>query len=267
MDLAQLEALFLLLAAKESKMRELDLLDTDLTSLPPRLLGEAFNQLEKVNLSGSKLEGEQLNTMLEMFDYRTLLDINFDYLDLSKVLDEGLSKLLSCTEKLSLKKCSLSPLQLNTALSCLAASGETKLKKINFHGNNLSSLSGDSLAWLALRLDSLEVSQSGLSETSVSSLLTRITSSPSRLRSLTLAGISLASLSPESVSLLVLSPRLERLDLSNCSLSPGQLNSLLGSVGPPLREISLFNVKLEDLEKDILSRANSQVFINHRYHI
>ena len=32
MDLAQLEALFLLIAAKESKMRELDLLDTDLSS-------------------------------------------------------------------------------------------------------------------------------------------------------------------------------------------------------------------------------------------
>ena len=267
MDISQLEALFLLIAAKQSKMRELDLLDTDLTSLQPRLLGEAINQLEKVNLSGSKLEGDQLNTMLEMFDYKTLLDINFDYLDLSKVWDEGLGRLLSSIEKLSLKKCSLSSLQVNTALAGLAASEETKLRKINFHGNNLSAVSGDSLAWLALRLESLEVSQTGLSEASLTSLLTSLTSSPSRLRSLTLAGISLASLSPESVSLLLLTPRLERLDLSNCSLSPGQLNSLLGSVGPPLREISLFNVKLEDLDKDILSRANSQVFINHRYHI
>ena len=263
MDVAQLEALFLLIA-KESKMRELDLLDTDLTSLQPNLLGEAFNKLEKVNLSGSKLEGDQLNTMLEIFDYKTLLDINFDYLDLSKVRDEGLAKLLNSIEKLSLKKCSLSSHQVNTAL---AASRDTKLKKINFHGNNLSSVCGDSLAELALRLDSLEVSQTGLTEAALSSLLTRITSSPSRLRSLTLAGISLASLSPESVSLLLLNNKLERLDLSNCDLSPAQLNSLLSLVRPPLREISLFNVKMEELDKDILRRANSQVFINHRYHI
>lgn len=266
MDVAQLEALFLLIA-KESKMRELDLLDTDLTSLQPQLLGEAFNKLEKVNLSGSKLEGDQLNTMLDIFDYKTLLDINFDYLDLSKVRDEGLGKLLSSIEKLSLKKCSLSSQQVNTALAGLAASEQTKLKKINFHGNNLSSVSGDSLAFLALRLDSLEVSQTGLTEAAITSLLTRITSSPCRLRSLTLAGISLGSLSPESLSLLLLTNKLERLDLSNCHLSPGQLNSLLGSVGPPLREISLFNVHMEELDKDILRRANSQVFINHRYHI
>ena len=266
MDVAQLEALFLLLA-KESQMRDLDLLDTDLTSLQPQLLGEAFNKLEKVNLSGSKLEGDQLNTMLEIFDYKTLLDINFDYLDLSKVRDEGLGKLLGSIEKLSLKKCSLSSEQVNTALAGLATSQETKLKKINFHGNNLSSVSGDSLASLALRLDSLEVSQTGLSEATITSLLTRITTGPSRLRSLTLAGISLASLSPDSGVLLLLTRKLERLDLSNCHLSPGQLNCLLDCVGPPLREISLFNVKMEELDKDILSRANSQVFINHRYHL
>ena len=266
MDVGQLEALFLLVA-KDSKMRELDLLDTDLTSLPPDLLGHAINKLEKVNLSGSKLEGDQLNTMLEIFDYKTLLDINFDYLDLSKVRDDGLGKLLSSIEKLSLKKCSLSSQQVSTALASLEASQQTKLKKINFHGNNLSAVTGESLALLALRLDSLEVSQTGLTEVSITSLLTRISASPSRLRSLTLAGISLASLSPDSLSLLLLSGALERLDLSNCNLSPTQLNCLLRSVGPPLREISLFNVKMEELDIDILRRANSQVFINHRYHI
>ena len=165
------------------------------------------------------------------------------------------------------RKCSLSSQQVSSALASLAASQQTKLKKINFHGNNLSSVTGDSLALLALRLDSLEVSQTGLTEASIISLLTRISTSPSSLKSLTLAGISLAGLSPESLSLLLLSGALERLDLSNCHLSPAQLNCLLRSVGAPLREISLFNVKMEELDKDILMRANSQVFINHRYHI
>ena len=54
-------------------MRELDLLDTDLTSLAPELLGTAVNSLVKVNLSGSKLRGEQLDPMFQQFDFRLVL--------------------------------------------------------------------------------------------------------------------------------------------------------------------------------------------------
>ena len=104
MDVAQLEALFLLVA-KGSQMKELDLLDTDLTSLEPQLLGLAINKLEKVNLSGSKLFGDQLNSMMDQLDFKSLHDLNFDYLDLSQISELGLSKLLSSARKISLKKC------------------------------------------------------------------------------------------------------------------------------------------------------------------
>ena len=48
-----------------------------------------------------------------------------------------------------------------------------------------------------------------------------------------------------------------------------QLEAVLAAVAPPspLRQLSLFNVDLENVNKEVLARANSHAFINHRYHI
>ena len=262
MDVAQLEALFILIA-KESKMKELDLLDTDLTSLEPHLLGLAINKLEKVNLSGSKLRGDQLNSLLQHFDFKSLVDVNFDYLDLSEITEECLVKLLSLAQSLSLKKCLLSSDLVNAALR--ATTEQTQLKRANFHGNNFTSVSSEYLAALAVQLEHLDLSQTNMTEDNVTAVLAVLGTSECRLRSLTLAGLSLSGVAPHLIRQVI--NKLERLDLSNCGLTPSQLNFILADLGPQLREISLFNVRMEELDKDVLSRANKKVFINHRYHL
>ena len=262
MDVAQLEALFLLVA-KGSQMKELDLLDTDLTSLEPQLLGLAINKLEKVNLSGSKLFGDQLNSMMDQLDFKSLQDLNFDYLDLSQISELGLSKLLSSARKISLKKCKLTPQLLNSALE--AIENKTKLKRVNLHGNILRGVCPEYLEGLAVQLDHLDLSQTDLPEETVTRVLTTLGTSDCRLRGLTLAGVSLSAVSADVMRLVM--TKLERLDLSNCDLTPSQLNFILADLSPPLREISLFNVRLDELDKEVLRRANEKVFIKHRYHI
>ena len=128
MDVAQLESLFTLIA-KESKMKELDLLDTDLTTLPPQLLGKAVNNLEKINLSGSKLHGEQLNQMFQEFDFQMLKDLNMDYLDLSAVVPESLAMVLINLKKISLKKCNLTTAQSNLIFESIAKNHDFRREK------------------------------------------------------------------------------------------------------------------------------------------
>ena len=270
MDMAQLESLFTLIA-KEAKMKELDLLDTDLTSLSPELLGKAVNNLEKINLSGSKLHGEQLNQMFQEFDFKILKDLNMDYLDLSAVLPESLAMVLINLKKISLKKCNLTTAQINLIFESIAKNTreDVKLKNANLYGNNFKEVEAEHLSNSASKLAYLDISNTNISHAVTSSLLTHLSEigDNSHLRHLVLAGIPLTHVQASLVTSAM--ARLEKLDLSNCSLSWEQLEVILDAVRPPapLRQLSLFNVDLENVNKEVLARANSHAFINHRYHI
>jgi len=267
MDVAQLESLFTLIA-KETKMKELDLLDTDLTSLTPELLGQAIKRLEKINLSGSKLNGDQLNPMFQEFDFKLLKDINMDYLDLSTVVPESIAMVLMNIHKISLKKCNLTSSQLNLIFESLSKNDVTdvKLRSANFYGNNLKDVIPEFLQESATNLHYLDISNTNIPDTHMSSFLTHIgLTHRSRLKHLVLAGISLGDIKADLISSAMVT--MEKLDLSNCNLSTLQLNVILGSVRHPLKQLSLFNVDMEDVDRKILSQANYNAFINHRYHI
>ena len=175
MDVAQLESLFTLIA-KETKMKELDLLDTDLTSLTPELLGQAIKRLEKINLSGSKLNGDQLNPMFQEFDFKLLKDINMDYLDLSTVVPESIAMVLMNIHKISLKKCNLTSSQLNLIFESLSKNDVTdvKLRSANFYGNNLKDVIPEFLQESATNLHYLDISNTNIPDTHMSSVLTHI---------------------------------------------------------------------------------------------
>ena len=282
-------------------MRELDLLDTDLTSLAPELLGTAVNSLVKVNLSGSKLRGEQLDPMFQQFDFRLLADLNLDYLDISAVQPESLAMVLINLRRVSLKKCSLAAAQTQLIFETIARNepADIKLRSANFYGNNLKEAAAEHLSEAAARLEQLDLSTTGLPDSAAAALLQHIGRAEAgqlRLRHLVLAGLCLARVEAEHITaamvrrrtsvyfyqrfypiLLMLLPsircyvqaRLEKLDLSNCQLTGPQLEAVLAAVAPPspLRQLSLFNVDLEPVDRELLARANNHAFINHRYHI
>ena len=282
-------------------MRELDLLDTDLTSLAPELLGTAVNSLVKVNLSGSKLRGEQLDPMFQQFDFRLLADLNLDYLDISAVQPESLAMVLINLRRVSLKKCSLAAAQTQLIFETIARNepADIKLRSANFYGNNLKDAAAEHLSEAAARLEQLDLSTTGLPDSAAAALLQHIGRAEAgqlRLRHLVLAGLCLARVEAEHITaamvrrrtsvyfyqrfypiLLMLLPsirccaqaRLEKLDLSNCQLTGPQLEAVLAAVAPPspLRQLSLFNVDLEPVDRELLARANNHAFINHRYHI
>ena len=282
-------------------MRELDLLDTDLTSLAPELLGTAVNSLVKVNLSGSKLRGEQLDPMFQQFDFRLLADLNLDYLDISAVQPESLAMVLINLRRVSLKKCSLAAAQTQLIFETIARNepADIKLRSANFYGNNLKEAVAEHLSEAAARLEQLDLSTTGLPDSAAAALLQHIGRAEAgqlRLRHLVLAGLCLARVEAEHITaamvrrrtsvyfyqrfypiLLMLLPsirccvqaRLEKLDLSNCQLRGPQLEAVLAAVAPPspLRQLSLFNVDLEPVDRELLARANNHAFINHRYHI
>ena len=282
-------------------MRELDLLDTDLTSLAPELLGTAVNSLVKVNLSGSKLRGEQLDPMFQQFDFRLLADLNLDYLDISAVQPESLAMVLINLRRVSLKKCSLAAAQTQLIFETIARNepADIKLRSANFYGNNLKEAAAEHLSEAAARLEQLDLSTTGLPDSAAAALLQHIGRTEAgqlRLRHLVLAGLCLARVEAEHITaamvrrrtsvyfyqrfypiLLMLLPsihcsaqaRLEKLDLSNCQLTGRQLEAVLAAVAPPspLRQLSLFNVDLEPVDRELLARANNHAFINHRYHI
>jgi len=264
MDIEQLEALFELIS-KESKIKELDLLDTDLTGLDAVLMGSAINKLRKVNISGSKLAGEQLNPMVEQFDFKILRDLNLDYLDLSKMSNENTCNLFKSLEKISLKKSNLTTDQLNSFLSVLASPDENvALKDINFHGNIFSTVCTDNLVEGATKLNSLDLSHTNIPTEAISKVFESISSCKNNsLRNLALVGNTMADLEPEVIAHVI--PYLEKLDLSSSGLSSCQINTILGAVCPPMRELSLYNIKMENIDQNILEKAKDVAFINYRY--
>jgi len=264
MDIEQLEALFELIS-KESKIKELDLLDTDLTGLDAVLMGSAINKLEKVNISGSKLVGDQLNPMVEQFDFKFLKDLNLDYLDLSKLSLENTCKLLKSIKKISLKKANLTPEQLNSFWSDLAAPGESgELRDINFHGNNFSSVSSAALMDGATRLHSLDLSYTNIPTEAMCQVFQSIsTREDNCLQNLVLVGNIMVDLDPEEITWAM--TKLEKLDLSSSGLQPHQINTVLAAVCSPMKELSLYNIKMENIDQDILEMAKDVAFINYRY--
>jgi len=268
MDVAQLESLFTLIS-KESKIKELDLLDTDLTSLSPELLGKAVNKLQKINLSGSKLNGDQLNPMFQEFDFKMLKDLNMDYLDLSAVQPESMAIVLISVHKISLKKCNLTSAQINLIFETLSKNEteDVQLKSANFYGNNFKEIVPDFLENSATSLDYLDISNTNIPDTTITSLLKHIHQSgnQSQLRHLVLSGIPLTNIPADLITGAMRT--MEKLDMSNCSLTSTQLDLILEAVQPPLKQLSLFNVDMEDVDREVLTRANNNAFINHRYHI
>merc|ERR1711936_685608 len=262
MDVEQLETLFELIS-KDSKIKELDLLDTDLTGIGAELMGSAVNKLEKVNLSGSKLTGEQLNPMVEQFDFKVLKEVSIDYLDMSDVSNENTCKLLKSLEKISLKKANIKTEQINEFFRDLSLDDNVTLKDLNLHGNNLKDVSSLEVENAITKLISVDLSHTNIPLEVIAQVFKALSSSKfTKLRNIVLAGNNLENIDVKVIAGAL--TNLDKLDLSSSELSTSQLNTILSAVVPPLKELSLFNIKMENVAQDILEAAKDVAFINYR---
>lgn len=226
-------------------------------------MGSAVNRLEKANISGSKLTGEQLNPMVQQFDFKVLKDLNLDYLDLSKVSIENICTLLKQLNKISLKKSNLTTDQIAAFLAVLALNENVNLKDLNLHGNNLKEVSSFELQEAVTNLVSIDLSHTNIPLEVISNVFEAISNSKfTTLKSLFLAGNSLETLDPEVIAQAM--SKLEKLDLSNSGLTPDQLNVVLAAVAHPMKELSLFNIKMENIDQNSLEKAKDVAFINYR---
>jgi len=261
-DNDQLRSLFELIS-KDSKIKELDLLDTDLSGMGAELMGSAVNNLVYANLSGSKLTGDQLNIMVPRFDFKVLKDLNLDYLDLCKVSVENICKLMKHLKKISLKKSNLTIEQINAVLTSLALDTDVALKEINFHSNNLKEVSSFYLAQAVTKVTSIDLSHTNIPTEMLTNLFAEIRmTKSSNLRNLVLAGNNMEDLDIAVVTGAI--SKLERLDLSSSNLSSSQLDTILDAVDHPLKEFNLFNIKMEHVDQNTLESAKDVAFINYR---
>merc|ERR1719336_2686809 len=124
-------------AKPTSKIRHLDLLDLQLSSLSPTLLVSAAVRLSKVNLSGSKLTREQVDCLMEGLDFTVMRDLNLDYVLLSSCAPETLATVVASLQTASLKKCGLTETQVCHLLTALVHQS-TSLTALCLHGNSLT---------------------------------------------------------------------------------------------------------------------------------
>ena len=167
-------------------------------------------------------------------------------------------------EKISLKKSNLTAHQLNAFLSRLQNIDEySRLKEINLHGNNCSEVVSDYFAQSIKRLESIDLSHTNIPVEAIAEILYSFSCDmKNTLKYLSLVGNNLENLNSEIIVAAL--KKLERMDLSNTCLSPEQATAVLDAVGPSLKELGLFNIKLDMVNQEIVERAKDLAFINYR---
>jgi len=245
-----------------SQVQHLDLLDLQLSFLPPALLVAATARLTKVNLSGSKLTTNQVDSLLDGLNLTIMRDMNLDYVLLASCTPDTLARVVSSLQSISMKKCGLTEEQVATVLATLALH-PSSLTSLGLHGNNLSSVDPAMLAAAATSLHTLDLSNCLLSPSTASCMLASLALATTSLRALTLLGNRLGEVATSSLEAAV--TRLERLDLSSTALTVAQLEAVLERAAPPLQELSLFSLELGAVREDVLRRAETRVFVSHRH--
>ena len=258
----QVLALATAMAQPTSKIRHLDLLDLQLSSLSPSLLVSAAVRLSKVNLSGSKLTPDQVDCLMAGLDLAVMRDINLDYVTLSSCAPETLATVVASLQTVSMKKCSLTETQISHLLAALVHR-PTSLTSLCLHGNSLATADPKSLAAAAISLNSLDISNCLLSKDTATCLFIALSSGNCRLRTLTMLGNRLGEVEVEALEAGV--PCLQRLDLSSTALTAEQLEAVLEAAAPPLKELSLFSLDLSAVKEGVLKRAETRVFVSHRH--
>ena len=144
----------------------------------------------------------------------------------------------------------------------MPASGDS----INFHGNNLSTIDADLFSRVAFKMTSLDVSHTQIPSQVINKLLLQlIRNSPcNTLKQLTLTGNNIEDLDPNTVAEAV--SKLEKIDLSHTNLTSEQVTKVISTVVEfQMKEISLFNIKMDSVDPSLLEQAKDVALINYNF--
>jgi len=132
----QAEVMFRAISHESSRMKELNILDVDLSSLSPTLITSTLSNLESANLWGTMLTQEQLEDILNMLTTVTKLKyLNLSNNDLSLIPPSIIAASISKLIKADLCHTKLIPIQITMLLTTIATNQDSRLTSIDLTGN------------------------------------------------------------------------------------------------------------------------------------
>eukprot|EP00092_Neocalanus_flemingeri_P021617 GFUD01023447.1.p1 GENE.GFUD01023447.1~~GFUD01023447.1.p1 ORF type:complete len:352 (+),score=137.57 GFUD01023447.1:47-1102(+) len=156
---SQVDALFLAISQENSKLKELNILSNDLSSVSPTLISTSLISLVTVNLWGTMLTSDQVDAVFTILakDCK-VTNLNLSNNDLSNILPSSLSSCISRLTRAELCHCNLVPMQATMLLTNVATQ-DCKLARLDLSGNPaaLQQLPQQLVGTARGRLDSLEL--------------------------------------------------------------------------------------------------------------
>jgi len=256
--------LFFRLSEPNCSLEELSLSFTTLEEVPPRLLATALGRIKRIRLRGNRLSKSQAIALLDSVQFEEMRELAVTKNNLGLVPAVQFQQLpLHRLTRLEFTHCSLGALHLLPLFASLATPSSS-VRHLLLRAAPLSSVPS---AHMAAALDNLETA---------SLVDCRITASQAEqtfevlrenvsLREVDLSQNCLSSVKPAVMARVV--NRLEKANLSHCSLTRGQVQKLLQE-SLINSQLTLLNIRGNDLQvaQPQLLEKNGVVELIHRPH-
>jgi len=222
----QITSIIATIAQEDTKLKKFDLDGNDLSHVEPEVLARAAVKLEELGLKDTKLRTEQISSILATIaqEDTKLKKLNLEGNDLSHVEPEVLARAAVKLEELDLSYTELRPEQITSIFTTIPQE-DTKLKKLNLEGNDLSHVEPEVLATGAVKLEQLGLQDTKLRPDQITSIIITIAQEDIKLKKLNLCGNDLSHVEPEVLSRAAVT--LEEWDVSWAELRTEQITSIL----------------------------------------
>jgi len=250
----ELVAKFLKYLSLNTNLKEVNLSNNDLSKLTPFPFSSALSHCRTLNLSQSKLETEQINSLLGKCcagKYTKCADFSFN--DFTYVNAELLVKSIKNMERINLSYADLSAVDTRRIMETVTNSD---IKEIDLSGSDMSSCNFDNLG-LNQNLQVLILAEVKLEQESLDTIFTNL-SLVHNLRELCFKGTVLTGVEPILFSDAV--TRVHTVDLNYCWLYCDHIEFLFDSIteSTKLKDLNLSGNHFEEVNRDLLLEA-----VNH----
>merc|ERR1719203_633460 len=251
----QITSILTCISTDDNKLKKWNLYDNDLSGVEPEALARGLMQLEEVNLSWTKLSTEQITRILTNIaqEDTKLKKLNLDINDLSGVEAEDLARATIQLEEVNLSDTKLRTEQITSILT-KNAQEDTKLKKLDLEGNDLSDVEPEALAKAFMQPEEVHLGGTKLGTEQITSILTSIGQEDTSLKKLNLKWNNLSNVEPEALVRAFI--KLEEVNLARTKLSTEQITSILTNIEEAkLIKLDLRWNNMSSIEPEVISRA------------